>query len=742
MYSNIINKVIYKFCGSSEDNGDSIIPKIKWTQPDNIEKVIFKGNLHEVREELANIDYNDGISIITTQPGTGKSHFIKKLLKKQKSFILVTGTHKLLENEYDLAGVKYWKGFDRICTRRYEKDIKKMKESGVPIYRICKSCYKKNKDCAYQSQFRTKKAVSPFHYLNTPRVYNERGKNKGDFKFDFLVIDESMLFEFDHVSIDKDEIAEAVKVICKYSDAELDLLEMFLNGLDSVDLSLFNKLYPALVENKGIAIDKALEEENWDDISKISKLDLNKIKNYLYYDAIYGYRESYPVPLVYKVFDIARQGVPIVLLDATFDEEAFNLIYARYCFEDEKLSRSELLDKKLDPVNYVKTKIYESSIIDKGTKIYRINSKNNYYNSGFFKKVKKDKSSQNSFREKELSENGKKTVDEIKGHIKRALRKHSDVAVITTADLEPHFRDSGVTVLEHFHNLKGLNIAKNVGALFIVCTPPFNQKEEIELYNNLCLINLAEDDFYFPEQKTIDGEHYWVDKKGNEVGEIKISKDSIRYGGLEKKKPRIRVPNGYNFESKFIPGSERLMVSGKVDLFIDYAVTDFQYNRYDNEIYQAVMRARLFRDKKKEGNAPEVFMYCYVPDVLEKEFDVKVVNRENAAGLFMKKYLGVYPVVLFDSVNKYARLNATKDTNRIARAFNIKKKDGKINGQFVKEMREASMKDIERIDEAIRKDAKTVNAVRRKYSKSIGVSDEFIEYCIYYARKVGIVKIL
>ena len=213
-----------------------------------------------------------------------------------------------------------------------------------------------------------------------------------------------MLFEFDEACIDKDEIAEAVKVICKYFDADLDLLEMFLNGLDSLDLVLFNELYATLGENKGIAIDKALEEENWDDISKISKLDLNKIKNYLYYDAIYGYKESYPVPLVYKVFDIARQGVPIVLLDATFDEEAFNLIYARYFFEDEKLSRSELLGKKLNPVNYVKTKIYESSIIDKDTKIYRINSKNNYYNSGFFKDFKKN----------ELSENGKRTVDEFK----------------------------------------------------------------------------------------------------------------------------------------------------------------------------------------------------------------------------------------------------------------------------------------------------------------------------------------
>ena len=325
---------------------------------------------------------------------------------------------------------------------------------------------------------------------------------------------------------------------------------------------------------------------------------------------------------------------------------------------------------------------------------------------------------------------------------KRALRKYSEVAVITTKDLKPYFASYGVTVLEHFHDLKGLNIAKNVGALFVVGTPPFNQKEEIELYNNLCLINMVEDDFYFPEQKTIDGEHYWVDKNGCKVSEIIISKDSIRYGGLEKKKPRIRVPNGYNFESKFIPGSERLMVSGKVDIFIDYAVTDFQYNRYDNEIYQAVMRAKLFRDKKKEGKAPEVFMYCYVPDVLEKEFDVKVVDRENAAGFFMKKYLGVYPVVLFDSVNRYARLNSTGDTIKFAKGLNIKDKVADPNRQFVKEMRGASYLDIERIDKAIRKDAKTVKAVKGKYSKSIGLSDEFIEYCIYYAREVGIVKIL
>jgi len=481
----------------------------------------------------------------------------------------------------------------------------------------------------------------------------------------------------------------------------------------------------------------------------------------LYYSEIYGYRESYPVPLMYQVFDLSRQGVPIVLLDATFDKMAFLLLYSRYCFEEEQLSRSVLSHKELNPVNDVKIRIYESFLKDKDTKIYRINSDSNYYESGFFNKgknkpqsdkndhnavikPKKDNYSNSSNKTKgELNPYGEKTINDIKKNIRRVLRKHKYVGVVTTDDLETYFESMDNVIVEHFHNLKGLNTLKNVGALFVVGTPPYNQGELIEDYNNLCLIDMVKDDFYFPEQATVHGEHYVLDEDGFMMGEVKFEEDNVRYGGYDKKRLRVLTPRGFDdFVLKMDYKRRKQMESGEVDLFISYWATDFQYNRYDSEIYQAVMRARLFRNEKKEGKSPEVFMYCYVPDVLDEEFDIEGIDRDKEDQFFLKNYFGVYPLVLLGSVNKYARLNFTNDTNKIARKLNIKKKDGSPNGSFVKEMREAGTRDIEMIDTDIKKGAKTVKAVRRMHSKEIGVSDEFIEYCIYYAHKGSVIKVL
>ena len=707
-------------------------PKIKIEYLTNLSQETLEGNLQEVRGKLSSIDYSKpGIHIIATQPGTGKSHTIQEFLKDQKSFFVVTSSHKLLKEEYDQRGVKHWKGFDRIdCKGKKIPKLKNIIKSKAPTSIVCSKCSEDKRRCEYHKQFNTRKAIAPYHYLKTNNINNKRNKK---FKFDSLIVDESILTS-EELSVDKDSILNALKIIDQYTNYEDNKTELFIETFDSIDFHSFEEYFEIFQNKRRNAINNAIEEENWDDLKVISELKLYDLKKFLYYKTIYEGIKEYSEPLLYYIFDLARQGIPITLLDATFDKDAFFVIWGRYCFEDEKLSRSKLLNKELMPTDAIKMAIYESNLIDKDVKIYRLNKDNNYFNAGFFQRDNKGHIIC-------LTNDGERNIERINGFIKKVRRKHQDIAVITTQDLEPYFKTLDVNAIQYFHNLRGLNSVKNFGALFIIGTPPFNAKDNLEVYNKLCFTNLTEEKFYRRKYTKENGEYYFEDEKGQKVKQLKKTKNGFKIGGFDKKAPPILYPKYQDYEEKNEAILDEQLKKGEVNPFMWYRITDFQMNKYDNEIYQAVMRARLFRDNKKEGEAPEVFMFCYVPDVLEKEFDVIPLNNDETDRFFVTNFLGVYPLPLFEAVNRYRRTERTGDNTKIANAFNLKDKNGETNNNFVKEMREISNYEIERIDEAIRFGPKTVNYVRNRYKKEINASDEFIEYCIRYALKGNVIKI-
>lgn len=142
--------------------------------------------LPEIRAILPYMEYDiPGLHYLDIQPGVGKTHAVMEFLKKEDSFIVVTGTHKLLKGEYEKLGAEHWKSFAARC-KEYKK-VKKLHSLGVPITFICDFQKCEKHKCEYWKQFKHPKAIAPYHFLPTDRVTED-----DKFKFNMLVLDEAM----------------------------------------------------------------------------------------------------------------------------------------------------------------------------------------------------------------------------------------------------------------------------------------------------------------------------------------------------------------------------------------------------------------------------------------------------------------------------------------------------------------------------------------------------------------------
>ena len=180
------------------------------------------------------------------------------------------------------------------------------------------------------------------------------------------------------------------------------------------------------------------------DVENISEFRPYNLIKYYYYHSIHGNSSSYYEPLLYNIFDLARQEVPIIMLDASLDIKAYEVLLARYNYEHQKMPRDLIFNQPLGPLTDLITMVYQSNIQEKNKTIYRMNENNFYYKKGFFNN-------------KELTENGKRTVKELKSFITKIKRKYKNVGVITYKDLEHislHLKPNISSTLEEAINLK------------------------------------------------------------------------------------------------------------------------------------------------------------------------------------------------------------------------------------------------------------------------------------------------
>lgn len=673
---------------------------------DNINKAKtfeLNGNLEEIRDSLSKLDFNSpGLHILNVQPGIGKTHLIKNLLKQKNSFLLVTGTHKLIDSEYDNLSAKHWKKFKKKC-KIYDQ-VKKLHSSKVSIGMICRLNGCKKRECAYWRQFNTQKAVGPFHYLPTERVNYKTGKNKGKFKFKTLVLDESMQ-KSNKISLNLEEIENSLNVISKYIEIE-DIKNKFLGNHSKSEM--FDYIYEKqfyLYKLRNNALKRAIYLNFEDDVEKICLLDIYGLKKYYYYHSIHKDIENYSEPYFYHIFDLARQGIPIIILDASFDKNAFAIQLEKYRYEDSKIPRSKILNKELKSIDDININFHMTELSDTSRKIRRMDKNNYYYKKGLLNNNK-------------VTENGSKTIDILRFFIDCLKRKYSNIGIITYKDMKHYFADLGET--DYFFNLRGSNKLENTDALFIIGTPQNPPKDTVQNYNTLCITNIDPNSCYKRIYQRKDGEIELFDPKTNK--RLKM------LNGFTEKTPDPLRFEGYDDlqnEEKFFEQLEKK----EIDFDVYYPLTEFDKQSFESEIYQTIHRGRPFINQK------EIYVFGHIPKQIKSEFEVKTYDKKSTELYFRSsQFKGIYPLVLYNSIINLYQKNQCKSED-IAKALKIYKKDKKgYNTSFVTKIINGtiSIQNIVRIDNELKINPKTTpKKIKRKF-RALEDEEEFIDYCIYY----------
>jgi len=583
--------------------------------------------------------------------------------------------------------------------------------NGVPISLLCKLQKCDKRSCAYWKQFNTKKAVAPFHYLPTNRVLSKQGEK--EFKFDILVVDEAMK-EFKNIELDIEHLKGLITIIKKYDPSVETYFDTFIeilndNKLPSIDLTI--TLYG--IQNE--ALKSAIKSKKLDDIKQITQFNPYELRRYAYYNSIYKDNLPYPEPSLHNIIDLALQDIPIIFLDATFDKNAFEVLLRRYAYEDLIKDRESFIERKLSLFKDLKIKVYQSQVVNKTVNIYKMD-KNHFYikNGTFF-----------DYKTKLLTEDGKKTISELRKYIESVKRKYTNIGIITYEGLVGYFNDLGET--GYFYNLRGSNTIRDVEALFIIGTPNLNKGSIVKDYNELSLTDYKPEDLKkLTNILKQDGKFYPQDK---ETG-------FTLHCGLDEKKPNPHVIELEDLIEQ--PGLVRDNAGNIIGL--DYNITLFDYNLSESEKYQAFHRARPLINKKLSS----IFIFGDIPDKVKREFkNIKILSKKGTCSYFNDhEFEGIFPLQLFQLIQTTYCRNSTLSSSDICKELKLYKDKNKsnYNTSFVTAILKSkvNLKQIVTIQEALKNDSDT-NTVK-KLLKSSKVDDKFIEDCIFYAKEGIFIK--
>lgn len=670
-------------------------------------------SLEEVRSAITNFNLDSpGIDILSFQAGVGKTHHTNELLKKMSSYLLVTGSHKLIEGEYEGLKAKHWEKFSEKC-EEYKRYVRKLDSLGVSKRFICdfQGCDKRK--CPYWKQFNTKKAKAPFHYLTSDRVVDK----DGDFKFDMLVVDEAMDYGTEY-NLDEESLNESIQAMGKYEDVKfLEVIDWNSNLFDYVQAN-FNPLN----SKRYGALNGAINEEQWDDVKNIAQFRPYNLIRYYYYHSIYGNSSSYYEPLLYNVFDLVRQEVPIIMLDASFDKKAYEVTLGRYNFEHKIKPRDLFINQPLGPLTDLQTMVYSSRIEEKQKNIYRMGTGNYYYKTGLFQG-------------ENLTANGEKTLKELELFIKRTKRKYKNVGLITYKHLKPHFTNLDERNKEHFNNLRGSNKLKDVDVLFIVGTFQKPVPAILEGYNKLCFTEFTLNDIYKPLYRSKDGKNCILHKYENLLGDKYERWDCNNGRGYEEKKPTPYMIKG-DYESEHPEKSAQQGSEGEIDLELWYKFSEYNMNQDESEKYQAIHRARPFLNDN-----PIIYVFGDIPGKIKEEFNV-VSYDKGSTRIHFGGSRGVYPLVLWSAISDYF-FNTGSTSKEIAKRLKIYKKEKKgYNTSFITKIKKGiSLEDVVNVDKFLKVDIDaTFNKIKQKHPH-IAMDKELVEDFIFYAREGSFINL-
>ncbi|WP_048190772.1 hypothetical protein [Methanobacterium sp. SMA-27] len=724
--------------------------KINPNKLPQIKQINLGDTLKEVRKNQDDIVFEPGITILSQQPGTGKSTLLKKYLQAtDEKWVLTVPNHTLIESEYGkikkIKGVNAWKGFSKACPKYIGKDthVRKLKDRyGFNAGLICSNACTKDeqKKCPYKKQFKNPKniiTVSAYH--NTQYFYD-----KEKFRFDIAIIDES-LQGHKPLELKKDEIRKSIDLIYDYIDNPqikmyfMDIIEKKELFLYDINLEHGKAIIDLVSTDQRKAVQKALNQKKDSDIKTINKLKIYDIIKWLYYYSIYQEDRIYGDPYIYRIFDLARQGVKVVFADASFNLSLFQSLLGRYQHEDKLIPRSKLLKTKdLKPIENLEIKLYSSHIKNDDLTIYRMWGENSFY-----------------------KEHLRRNKDDLQYFIDQTRRKHPNIGIITYKKHLGLFNKEDEST--YFGNLRGLNSFEKKDAMFIIGSYLTNHEAIVNDYNALFLTNheIGIDTWRprYIETNVKDSEF-----QGDYYQEWKINGDLFNLtipGGFDEKNPEPvqEVPKKYKNlqedEHIFIPELKaynescvnviilnelklkEALKKGSVDIEVLFPINLYDKHLFDSEIYQAIHRARPI-------NNPDIpiYVFGYIPLDIKNEFNTLYVRYDNTKVYFMEDFKGVCPSILVGSIQHYCYKNPKDGSLDVAKAFSLYKENRKdYNTPFITYIRNGiKTTEVNRINDLIKKGVHTIAGFEKEYKKlkkQALIKDKdfinFVKYCIYYS---------
>jgi len=389
-------------------------------------------SLKEIREKIQ-IDFlNYPLTILSWVQGAGKTwkalNYAKGLLETHKNskIIYLSERHnKLNETEDFLKEYKpiHWEGFKRKCLRLDgEKD--KLSSMKVPPRLICNNlcCDVDIKGCPYWRQFDKAKRlrhgiiIAPNNYLTF---------DLSSYKPVWLIVDEALL-TFDTYKRMED--------FTKIKECDNKLYEKWKVGM-LTDVELRNH------------ITKVVNAKDYELIESLIRL--REHQYFLQYEE--GLKDVAYNPHLWNVFDLIRKGIPVTLLDATFDKEIFDILLSRY------------REKKHPDFDY-EPQIYDEKIkLDRKPRVFRLKPSSNYFKTEFDKYNK----------------------DLIWLLLTRLHEYEKETGVISYRDKVEYFAAPFDFRYLHFGGLSGLNELEDCDTLVIIGDPRLNNENKKEYYRKI-----------------------------------------------------------------------------------------------------------------------------------------------------------------------------------------------------------------------------------------------------------------
>ena len=458
--------------------------RLQGTTELSINSETLEGNIPQVRAQLDQINFDNGITVLALQPEVGKTEaFIKYCeANPEKNIGYFAPNHNLL-NEVELklnkisSNVIHWRGKTNICQLYKKEDpyLKALIDSGLTTHFYCEFCEFSEK-CQHKSYIDQFSYSEPSIIL-APLEYIKKHVEE----FDIIFVDEFVIKSYAYSLPEKVDVREAIRIlrgfeklpifddlcnelkIIKYTNetiviGQISRIEL-AEKLNKIDLAELRRIF-----QKGM-------NESIPDSGKFGLLakvlrDINNLTDYLKWKNIYknsdGYEKdlkTYYEPYIYKLFELA-DSIPIVLMDATFNEELFEDLLRGYDGEF--------------GINNFDINVYKTCIKNKDSVVYRVNP------TAWYPKASLD---------------GK--IEDVKKLYNFHTQIGQKVGIITIKDVKEDYFDGFETL--HYRNLRGKNQFENFDILILLGTPQPSVKGVIDTHNKLYLTNLAEYTEYYYE---------------------------------------------------------------------------------------------------------------------------------------------------------------------------------------------------------------------------------------------------